>query len=59
MLIEQIVEFELRGPRPPSRTCPPKLVIFKTKQMSLKEDLSSGLLLTPKILQKAMYLTSP
>ena len=23
MLIEQIIKFELRGPRPPSRTCTP------------------------------------
>ena len=35
MLIEQIVEFELRGPGLPNRTCPPKLVIFTTIQMSL------------------------
>ena len=27
MLIEQIIEFELRGPGPPNRSCPSKLVI--------------------------------
>ena len=32
MLIEQIIEFELRRP---SRACTPKLVIFATKQKSL------------------------
>ena len=39
MLIEQTIEFELRGLGPPSRTCTPKLAIFMTKQHSLKEDL--------------------
>ena len=38
MLIGQIIEFELRGLRPPGRTRSPKLVIFKAKQKSLKED---------------------
>ena len=38
MLIEQIIKFELRGPGPLGRTCTPKLVIFMTKQKSLKED---------------------
>ena len=32
MLIEQIIEFDLRGLKPPGRTCTPKLVIFMTKQ---------------------------
>ena len=61
MLIEQIIEFELKGPGPLNRTCP-KLVIFVTKQKSFKEDLRvdfTGLLFTAKILQEAMYLTSP
>ena len=30
MLIEQIIEFELKGPGPPSCTSTPKLVIFIT-----------------------------
>ena len=30
MLIEQIIDFELRAP--PGGTCTPKLVIFMTKQ---------------------------
>ena len=33
MLIEQIIEFELRGPGPPGRTCAPQLIIFVTKQI--------------------------
>ena len=32
MLIEQIIEVELRGPGPPNHTCSPKLVVFMTKQ---------------------------
>ena len=32
MFIEQIIEFELRGPGPRGRTCNRKLVIFMTKQ---------------------------
>ena len=35
MLIEQITEFELRGPGPTGRTCTPKLVILMIKQNSL------------------------
>ena len=31
MLIEQIIEFEFRGPEPPSRTCTPKTGYFHDK----------------------------
>ena len=44
MLIERIIEFELRGPGHPGCIRTPKLVIFTTKQNSFKEDLPSGLL---------------
>ena len=44
MLVEQIIEFELRGPGYPGRTC---------------RNSFSGLLFTAEILQKAMCLTSP
>ena len=39
MLIEQIIEFELRGPRPPGRTCIPTTgyFILMTKQNSLRK----------------------
>ena len=35
MLIEQIIEFELREPGPPGRTCTPKTAFFydKTKHL--------------------------
>ena len=39
MLIEHIIEFELRWRGPPGGTCTLKLVIFMTKRKSLKEDL--------------------
>ena len=35
MLIEQIIEFELRGSGPHGRTCSSKLVIYMTKQKPL------------------------
>ena len=38
MLIEQIIEFELRGPGPPGRTCTPTTGYFlMTKQKSLRK----------------------
>ena len=37
MLIELFIEFQLRGPGPRSRTCALQLVIFMTKQKSLKK----------------------
>ena len=37
MLIEQIIEFELRGAWPPGRTCALQLVIFMTKQKSQRK----------------------
>ena len=55
MLNKQIIEFELRGPRPSGHACTHTKGYFhdKTKGKSLSE-----LLLAAKILQKAMYLAS-
>ena len=39
MLIQQIIEFELRDHGTPGRTCTPKLGNIMTKQKSPKEDL--------------------
>ena len=39
MLIEQIIEFELRGPEPPIRTCVPQWLF--TRQNKNLEGLSS------------------
>ena len=37
MLIEQIIEFELRGPRPPGRTYTPITGKFHDKAKSLRK----------------------
>ena len=39
MLIQQIIEFELRGPGPPGRTCTPTNDYFHNKTKISKEDL--------------------
>ena len=39
MLIEQIIEFELRGPRPPGRTCNPETRYSSDKTKISKENL--------------------
>ena len=39
MLIKQIIEFELRGPEPPGRTCTPITGYFTDKTKILKESL--------------------
>ena len=53
MLIEQIIEFELRWPGPPGRTCTPTIGCFDDKtKFSL-----SGLLFITKILHEVIYLT--
>ena len=59
MLIEQMIEFELRGPGPPGRTCTPKLVNFMTKQTSLKEDLRVDYYLLLKYCRRQCILLPP
>ena len=54
MLMEQIIEFELRVPGPPGRTCTHENGYFHEEEKS-----SSRSSLIAKILQEAMYLTSP
>ena len=56
MLIEQISEFELRGPGPPGRKYASKLVIFKTKQDSFKEDFRVDCYLLPKYCRRKCVL---
>ena len=56
MLIEQISEFDLRGPGPPGRICTPKLVIFMTKQNSFKEDLRADYYLLLKYCRRQCIL---
>ena len=54
MLIEKIIEFKWRGPRPPDRTCTPITAYFHTKTKISEKTSSSGILFTAKILQEAM-----
>ena len=58
MLIEQIIEVEPRVPGPLVVHVFLKLVIFLTKQKSLKANLCVHYLIL-KMLQKAMYLDFP
>ena len=39
MLIKQIMEFQLRGPKPPDRTCTPITGLLHDKTKILKENL--------------------
>ena len=63
MLIEQIIGFELREPRPPGRMCictyTTSYFHGMTKQKSLRNIVEWIILFTVKILQDAMYLTLP
>ena len=62
MLIEQIIEFELREPRPFGHICTYTTGYFHdvTKQKSLRNVVEGNIVLfTAKILQDTMYFTSP
>ena len=59
MLIEQIIEFELRMPSPMIVHVFLKLVIFMTKQKSPRQNHLLKYYLMLNILQKAMYRASP
>ena len=55
MIIEQIIEFELRGPV--GRSCAPKTGYFYDKTKISRDKSSSELLFTAKILRKALLFT--
>ena len=59
MVIEQTIEFELREPELPGRTCTSTTGYFYDKTQNLLGKSLTGLLFTPKILHKAMYPTFP
>ena len=59
MLIEQIIEFELREPGPTGRSCTNKTGYFHDKTKIFKKNLRVDHYLLLKILQETMYLTSP
>ena len=58
MLIEQIIEFELRGAWAPWPYMTPSTGYFHDKTKISQRKSVSGLLFTAKILLEAMYLTS-
>ena len=61
MLIEQIVELQLRGPGPPGLTCTSITGYFHDKTKISKENLRVGFHLQPKCCTRVetMHLTSP
>ena len=61
MLIELIIEFELRGPGSPGRTCNSKTSYFHDAKQRFprKINLQVNYCVLLNILQKAMYLASP
>ena len=59
MLIEQIVEFELRGPGLYNCACTSTTGYFYEKNKNVEGKSSSSLLFPAKMLHKAMYLTFP
>ena len=59
MLIKQIIEFQLKKPGPPGRTCTHITGKLHDKNKNLGGKSTSGLLFTAKILQEAMCLAYP
>ena len=59
MLIEQIIEFQLRGPGPIGRPLYSYNWLISWPNKNLLGKSTSGLLFTAKILQEAMFLTFP
>ena len=59
MLIERIVELQLRVLGPLAEHVLLKLVIFMTKQKSIRKILRVDYYLPAKVLQETMHLTFP
>ena len=57
MLIEQIIEFQLRGPWAPGRTCSPITGQLHNKTKISKENRRVDIIINCLILQEAMLLT--
>ena len=58
MLIEQIIELQLREPGPPGLTCS-YISYFHDKTKIFKENLRVGFSFTAKMLYETIHLTSP
>ena len=59
MLIEQIIEFQLRGPGPPGRTCTPITDYLHDKTKFSKENLRVDYYLLLKYCRRQYALLSP
>ena len=59
MFIEQIIKFDMRGPKPRGRTCTANTGYFYDKPKISKGKSSIRLLFTAKVLHEAMYLAFP
>ena len=59
MLIEQIIEFQLRGPEPPGRTCTPITGQIHNKTKILKENLRLDYYLLLKYCRRQCALLTP
>ena len=58
MLIEQIIELQLRGPEPPGRTCTPITGYFHDKTKISKENLQVDYYLLLKCYERQCTLLS-
>ena len=59
MLIEQIIEFQLKGPGPFDRACTPVTNKLHDYIKISKKNLRVDYYISAKVLQKAMCFTSP
>ena len=59
MLFEQIIEFQLRGPGPPGRTCTPITGKLHDKPKILKENLPMDYYLLQKYCRRQYVLLTP
>ena len=59
MLIEQIIEFQSRGPGPPDCTCTPTTGYFHDKTKISRKIFEWIIIYCQIILQEATHLTSP
>ena len=59
MLFKQIIEFQLRGPGPPGRTCAPITGLLHDKTKTLKENLRVDCYLRLKYCRRQCALLPP
>ena len=59
MLFKQNIEFQLRGPGPPGRTCAPITGLLHDKKKTLKENLRVDCYLRLKYCQRQCALLPP